>query len=127
MVEVKELTLLQSAVEQLSEGLLIMDQDCVIIFANDAAATMHGYEKPTEIIGKSVSIFHTPEQMTHEVLPLRKQITEIGSYQAEVGHVRKDGTVFPTFVSSIIFKDEEGNFKGRVVTIMDISEQKKSQ
>lgn len=122
----KTVRMLQSAIEQLSEGLVVLNQEGVIIFANNAIAKMHGYEKPAEIIGKLISIFHTPEQMTHEVLPLRKKITEFGAYQAEVGHMRKDGSVFPTFMSTIIFKDKKGNIAGRVATITDLSKQKET-
>ncbi len=117
--------MLQSAVEQSSEGLAVLDQDGTIVFANDALAKMHGYE-PAEVIGKSVSIFHTRDQMEYEVLPFTQQVTQIGSARAEIHHMRRGGAVFPTLMSSVIFKDQEGNVAGRVTTVTDITEHKQA-
>jgi len=54
---------------------------------------MHGYA-PNEIIGKHLSIFHTPEQLP-AVRAANKQIKKTGEFSGEIWHVRRDGSVFP--------------------------------
>jgi len=54
--------LLSLAVEQSSEGIAVVDLDGALEYLNDAFARMHGYSVK-ELIGKNLSIFHTPQQM----------------------------------------------------------------
>jgi len=58
----ERLRLLSEAVEQSSEGLAVLSPEKAVLFVNKAFATMHGYT-PDELIGKDVSVFHTPQQM----------------------------------------------------------------
>ena len=54
----KRMILLSLAVEQSSEGIAVSDLE----YLNSTFAEMHGYTV-NEIVGKNLSIFHTPEQM----------------------------------------------------------------
>ena len=90
----ERLRLLSSAVEQSSEGLAIVDQKGNLLFANSSFATMHGYT-PEDLVGKHLSIFHTPEQMP-SVEAANRHLQETGEFTGEIWHVRRDGSVFPT-------------------------------
>jgi len=99
---------LSSSVEQSSEGMAIADMEGSLMHVNQAWAEMHGYESPEELTGRHLSIFHTPEQLKNEVEPFNKMVMENGYHKGEVGHIRKDCTLFPTLMTTTLLKDESG-------------------
>jgi PAS domain S-box-containing protein len=117
---------LGTAVDQTIEGIAVTDMNGVMLFANPAWTQMHGYSVK-EIIGKNLSIFHTHQQLQEEVLPFNKEVIESGFFQGEVGHLKKDGTTFPTLMGISLLKDEAGRPEGIIGVAIDISEQKRSQ
>jgi len=116
----KKLMLLSLAVEQSSEGIAVVDLDGNLKYLNDAFAKMHGYS-PDDLIGKHLSIFHTPEQIP-SVEAANRQIKEAGEFIGEIWHVTIDGTVFPTLMHNSLLKDEDGNPIGMIGTLRDISD-----
>jgi rsbT co-antagonist protein RsbR len=121
-----ELRRLEMAVEQSIDGIAIPDLDGNIQFVNTAWAQMHGYSVE-ELQGKHLSIFHTEEQLQKDVIPFNERVMETGSNQGAVGHARKDGTTFPTWTSTTVLKDEEGNPVGLVGTARDITTQEEAE
>jgi PAS domain S-box-containing protein len=117
---------LGTAVESTVNGIAVADLNGFIQFANPAWAQMHGYAA-TELIGKHLSIFHTEEQMKNVVLPFNEKVIQTGSNQGEVDHVKKDGTVFPTIMTTSLIRDENGNPSGFVGTAEDITERKTAE
>ena len=110
------------ALEQSLDGIAMIGIDNDILYVNPAWAAMHAYT-PDELKGVNLSIFHTPEQMENEVLPCLKAAKEKGSYRAEIGHRKKDGTIFPTRMSCVGLKDTQANPIGQVVFSRDITEE----
>jgi PAS domain S-box-containing protein len=115
---------LERAVEQSIDGIAVADMDGNIQFINPAWAQMHGYNAEA-LPGSHLSIFHTEEQLREDVAPFNEQVMGVGAHQGEVGHVRKDGTTFPTWMSTTLLKDEKGNPVGLVGTARDITERKR--
>lgn len=74
----------------------MVDLDGNLQYLNNAFAEMHGYS-PEEIIGKNLSIFHTPEQLPH-VDAANRQIKERGYFKGEIWHTKRDGSIFPTIM-----------------------------
>jgi PAS domain S-box-containing protein len=104
----ERLRFLSSAVEQSSEGMAIADMEGNLIHVNQAWVEMHGYESSEELVGRNLSIFHDPEQLKSKVEPFNKMVMENGYNKGEVGHIRKDGTSFPTLMTTTLLKDENG-------------------
>jgi PAS domain S-box-containing protein len=95
------------AIQQCSEGVAMADLDGNLKYLNDAFARMHGYS-PSELLGKNLSIFHTPEQLPL-VEEANRQIRETGKFRGEIWHTRRDGSVFPGIMHNSLVRDEEGN------------------
>jgi PAS domain S-box-containing protein len=121
-----ELRRLKMAVEQSIDGIAISDLDGNIQFANTAWAQMHGYSVE-ELPGQHLSMFHTEEQLQEDVIPFNQQVIKTGAHQGQVGHVRRDGSTFPTWMSSTMLKDEAENPVGLVGTARDITAQKEAE
>ena len=121
----ERLRLLSSAVEQSSEGIAVSDLEGNLLFVNNAFATMHGYTLK-ELSGKHLSVFHSPEQMS-SVEASTRQVQETGAFSGELWHTRRDGTLFPTLMHNSLIRDEEGNPKGMIGTVLDITERKQAE
>ncbi|MBK8987483.1 MAG: PAS domain S-box protein [Chloroflexi bacterium] len=120
----EEVRRLGYVVEQSLDGTAVAGLDGIIQFVNPAWAAMHGYTTE-ELIGQHLSIFHTPAQVAQEVEPVNQQAIASGQPQrAEIGHVRKDGSTFPTLMTIGLLKDGSGNPVGLVASAQDITEQK---
>ena len=117
---------LERAFEQAMDEIAVVDMDGYIEFANNSWAKNHGY-KLDELIGKHLSIFHTKEQLENQVIPFNEILMEKGGNQGEVDHKRKDGSTFPTFMSSAIIRDDDGNSIGLVGIARDITERKEAE
>jgi len=114
------------ALEQSFDGIAISDLDGKIQFVNSAFAALHGYKKE-ELHGRHWSVFHTEDQLDRELLPLIKETKRSGRCMDEVGHVKKDGTTFPTLMSASIFRHENGTPGGIVSIAHDITERIKAE
>jgi PAS domain S-box-containing protein len=104
-------------------GSAIADMTGHLVYVNEAFAAMHGYS-PRELAGKHLSIFHTPEQMAavnefNDTLVLKGGLVGV-----EVGHVRADGTVFPTLMNGAVIRDDQGAPQFLSATAVDITERK---
>ncbi len=117
---------LKTAIEQSMDGIVVTDLTGHVQYSNPAWAAMHGYT-PEELLGKHLSIFHDEQQMEKDVDPFNNHVFENGSAESEIGHVRKDGTVFPTFMTVAVLKDEKSNSIGLVGVAHDITERKQAE
>ena len=116
----------EMAVEQSSDGIAIADPEGGLTFVNRAWARMHGYEI-SEMIGQHLSINHTSEQIESDVGPFNREVVKKGEHRGEVGHRRKDGTTFPTWMSTTVLKDDQGKPVGLVGIARDITERKQAE
>ncbi len=121
----KQLRLLSFAVEQSTEGIAMSDLDGNIEYLNNSFAEMHGYSAE-ELVGKNLSIFHTPEQMA-SVEAANLEIKETGSFQGEIWHVSRDENVFPSLMHNSMIMDETGKPIGMMGTLRDISDMKQAE
>ncbi len=97
---------------QATDSIFLMDpiheKGPVILEANKAACTTHGYTYE-EIIGKPIAFFDDPE--AKKELPGRTQKLMAGETLVfEVNHIRKDGSTFPVEVSAQIIHIDEKPF-----------------
>jgi len=122
-----ELRRLAVIAEQAAEGIAVADLDGNLQFVNDAWARMHGYESGAELVGKHLRVFHTDEQLKTEVVPFNATVERQGHSWAEVGHVRRDGMTFPTQMSVIVLKDEQGQPCGLAGFAEDITHRKRAE
>ncbi len=125
----EEVEKLNSAVEQSTEGIGIVDLESLFTYVNSAFAGMHGYTAE-EMIGMSViDLLSEKEKITHKEAEKEffRDVDKKGYWDGEEEHVRKDGTTFPSNISVSILKDTEGRSTGLVGICKDITEQKKAE
>jgi PAS domain S-box-containing protein len=116
---------LSLATEQSSEGMAIADLAGNMLYINNAFAALHGYTH-AEVIGKNLFLFHNSEQIP-AVIAANRQAEETGTFNGEIWHTRRDGTVFPSMMHNTLFRDENGQTIGVIGTLVDITERKQAQ
>jgi PAS domain S-box-containing protein len=121
----REIKKMSSAVEQSIDGIAVGDLEPRLTDVNDAFARMHGYSIK-EMVGMKVEQLHNGEQM-EEYKKGMHMIKTQGFWEGEIGHVRKDGTVFPTYMSVTLLNDEHGNPTGIIAICRDITERRKAE
>src|SRR5579859_2074935 len=103
----EKLGLASQALEHIAEGILILDQDLLVISANRAYTNMTG-RSPDEMAGKP------PFSLREETVPpaLRKEILQAvassGYWRGELQERRVDGGVFPVLASLSVVRDKRG-------------------
>jgi len=121
----EEIWKLGYAVKQSIDGIAIGDLEPKLTYVNEAFAEMHGYS-PEEMIGMKVMNLHNEEQMG-EFEGRINQIKAQGSWKGEIGHIRQDGTAFPTYMSVTLLKDDGGKPTGILAVARDITKRKQGE
>ncbi len=98
--------------EQQSYGLIVTDSDGKIIDWSPAATRIFGYSKD-EVLGKTPSMFHRPDQRETLTASILSRVERDGYWAGETTIVRKDGSEAVTDTVVFSFVDEQG----RPVTI----------
>jgi PAS domain S-box-containing protein len=119
----ERLYVMDLAIQQSIDGVVIAELDGSIRFANEAWAAMHGLLQDS-FTGKHMSIFHTKEQFRNDVEPFLKEVKIKGGHEGEIGHIRSDGEIFFTWMSFTLLKDETGEKIGMMGIARDITDAK---
>jgi len=116
---------LSFAVERSIDGIAIGDLESKLVYVNDAFARMYGYT-PEDMIGMAATKLHNKSQMP-EYRRRIKQIKSQGSWEGEIGHIRKDGTAFLIYMSITLLKKDKGEPTGTLAVARDITESKRRE
>jgi len=122
-----ELQRLGAAIQQTIDGVAIVDLSGTIEFTNLSWVTMHGYSSQEELYGRHLKMFYTQGQYEQDVAPFLDKIIQHGSHVDEVGHVRKDGSTFPTRMTCTLLKDSSDNPVAMVAIARDITMRKEAE
>jgi PAS domain S-box-containing protein len=119
--EIKRLT---SAVEQSIDGIAIGDLEPKLVYVNHAFARMHGYTTK-EMLGIPATRLH--KKQIDEYKRALNRLKTRGSWEGELGHTRKDGTTFPSYMSITLLKNDDGEATGTLAVARDITESKRRE
>jgi PAS domain S-box-containing protein len=107
-------------------GKALADLQGNIIYINRFFANIHGYS-PEEVIGKSISLFHTPEQMEVASQAVAS-IIEKGYFEpSQIWHIHRDGTEFPMLMSGVVISDQNDGNQYIGASAIDMTEFHKAQ
>ncbi len=111
------------AIEANIDGMALLKLDGRISYVNNATLKMWGYGSKEEVIGKKVEEFFDTQYDRTEILEIIKH----PGFKSERRALRKDGTVFPAWVSTTIIKDLAGKPVAYMGSIIDVSEKKRAE
>lgn len=108
------------------EGMFITDANGIILRVNKAFTEITGYSAE-ESTGKSPGILRSGRHDAAFYEAMRKSITETGSWQGEIWNRRKNGEIFPEWLTITSVKDSDGLVSHHVSTLTDITQRKASE
>ena len=113
-------------VDRANYGAAVAAMDGTLVYVNEAMAAMHGWSVD-ELVGRHLSVCHTPEQLAR-VGELLEVIAREGAFTSkEVWHARRDGSVFPTLMNAVVIEGADGEPDLQSVTMLDISDLKRAE
>jgi len=116
----------RSLVDNIQDGLYRCDLQGNLIFCNPSAARLVGYDRPEDVIGKSIvnDIFYSPTQRDEFIkrLNVRGKVTD---YEALLRH--KNGSAVIVSTGSHYFYDADGHALGIEGLFTDITQRKQAE
>jgi len=121
-----ELRLYATVFTNAAEGMTVTDAQSRIVAINPAFTAISGYEA-ADVIGKTPGILNSGQQGPDFYRQLWAELIETGHWQGEIWNRRKDGGIFPEWLSIAAVRDEGGKTTHYIGVFTDISERKQSE
>ncbi len=122
----EQLRLSQIVFENSNEGLMVTDADNRIVSVNRAFTTITGYSKE-DALGRSPNITRSDAHPPEFYQEMWQQLLERGHWEGEIFDRRKDGHVFPKWLTISVVRDEQGKISNYVAAFTDITERKSTE
>lgn len=107
-------------------GILITDSRGSILKVNETFTRITGYSE-AEIVGKNPRMFSSGLQNTAFYRRLWKSVIKTGNWEGEIWNQRKNGELFPEWLTISAVYSAEGALTHYVATMSDISERKAAE
>ncbi|MFZ2855358.1 MAG: EAL domain-containing protein [Rhodocyclaceae bacterium] len=108
------------------EGMFITDAAGIILRVNRAFSEITGYQS-NEAVGKTPALLSSGHHAPAFYVAMRESIEQSGSWQGEIWNRRKNGEVFPEWLTITAVKDGEGKITHHVSTLTDITQRKAAE
>ncbi len=118
----ERLRLLATVFENSNEGVLITDAQARIIEVNAAFGRITGYSTD-EVVGKTPRVLNSGRHDAAFYQGMWRRLEETGGWCGEIWNRRKNGEVYPEWLSISRVCDQAGEPKNYVAVFSDISEQ----
>lgn len=107
-------------------GILITDARGRILKANDTFTRISGYSE-AEVMGKNPRMFSSGLHNTAFYRRLWEQVLKTGKWEGEIWNQRKNGELFPEWLTISAVYGADGVLTNYVATMSDISERKAAE
>ncbi|MDP2880858.1 MAG: EAL domain-containing protein [Azonexus sp.] len=121
-----QMQLLASAVQHSGEAILITDVHNNIITVNPAFTRLTGYSAE-EAAGRNPRFLSAGRTTPEEYARMWEGITEKGFWQGEIWDRRKDGGIYPKWISISVIRDEEGKILYHIAHFTDVSTERATE
>ena len=109
-----------------TEGMTITDADSKVLAVNPAFVAITGYSE-AEILGKTPAMLNSGRQDAAFYRKMWNDLTTRGQWQGEIWNRRKDGGIYPQWLSVAAIRDESGSTTHYTGIFTDISERKQNE
>ncbi len=122
----QDLTLASAVFDFALEGIVITDTNGNILAANASASRITGY--PTdELLGQNPRMLKSGCQDDQFYQSLWQSIHKNNQWQGEIWNKRKNGQVYPEWLSISPIKNDQGEVQNYIGIFVDISKQKEAE
>jgi diguanylate cyclase (GGDEF)-like protein/PAS domain S-box-containing protein len=108
------------------EGMFVTDAQHRILQVNSAFSSMTGYAA-AEVVGKTPHVLASGRHDASFYAQMHNTLIEQGSWRGEIWNRRKDGAVFPEWLTITAVHDDYGHITHFVATLTDITQRKATE
>jgi len=108
------------------EGMVVTDQDTVILQVNRSFTQITGYNSE-DVVGRKISLLQSGRHDTDFYRQLWRSLQQRGSWQGEIWNRRKNGEIYPEWLSISAVQGADGSVTNFVGTMSDITLRKASE
>lgn len=109
-----------AALRTVSQGVVITNQDLLIVWTNEAFCAMTG-QRQIDVLGRSFRVLQGADTDPSEVVRIDQALSAGEEYQGEVLAYRRDGTPFWSDVALTPVRDDRGRLSSYVGIFRDVS------
>lgn len=120
------LRLAGSVFNNVEEAVLVADSDIKIIAVNPAFTTITGYTAD-EVVGKNPRILSSGKHPPGFYKEMWQQLLNTGSWSGEIWDRRKNGEIYPKWLTISVVKNEENETFEYVAIFSDITARKRAE
>jgi PAS domain S-box-containing protein len=117
---------IENLIESMSDGLCVMNSDCVRIRVNKSLCDMTGFSKE-ELTGTAPPLPFWPPEHMNEIQKAFDNMKNGLLKNTELTLMRKNGERFPAIISPSYMKSKNDEITNFITTIRDISERKQTE
>lgn len=121
-----QMRLLGVAFHHSGEAIMITDHDNRIVTVNAAFTRLTGYSQE-EVVGKNPSILSAGRTSKDLYERMWAAISLKGYWQGEIWDRRKDGGVYPKWLSISVMRDESGKIRYHIAHFSDVSAERAAE
>ena len=108
------------------EGMMVTDANAVVLRINEAFTAITGYAA-SEIVGRTPRVLSSGRHDRAFYASMWANIHAKGTWQGEIWDRRKNGEVFPEWITITSVRNPEGEVTNYVATFTDITERKAAE
>jgi len=108
------------------EGIMVTDPHGTILTINHAFSKITGYQRD-EAIGKNPRFIKSNQHDAHFYETMWSELREHGHWQGEIWNQRKDGEIYPEWLTITAVYSSQGEITHYIAIFSDLSELKSSQ
>lgn len=108
------------------EGMFVTDASHHILQVNSAFTLMTGY-RAAEVVGQTPHVLASGRHGADFYAEMHERLVTEGAWQGEIWNRRKDGAVFPEWLTITAVKDDAGVITHFVATLTDITQRKANE
>ncbi|MDX2423821.1 MAG: EAL domain-containing protein [Amphritea sp.] len=112
--------------ETTNEGIMITGPDTKIISVNPAFTAITGYTQD-DVVGKTPSMFQSGQQPKTFYENLWLSLRKEGSWSGEIWNKRKDGSLYPQWLSIAAVQNHDGLLEQYVAVFSDMTQRKNDE
>jgi diguanylate cyclase (GGDEF)-like protein/PAS domain S-box-containing protein len=122
----ERLNLFSQVFENSGEAIVITDAERNIVVVNLAFTQITGYDL-ADVMWKNPKLLSSGRQTPEFYQSMWKSLTETGRWQGEIWNRRKNGEIFPEWLSISTVKDDKGQVGNYIAIFNDITQRKESE
>ena len=121
-----ELALYANVFSNAAEGMTITDANGAIVAVNPTFCRITGYE-PSDVLGQKPGMLSSGRQSRDFYQAMWQELLEKGHWQGEIWNRRKDGGIYPEWLSISAVYSDASEVTHYIGVFQDISERKQSE